>query len=57
MPIADELPNVSEFAESASAEEELLVSEWPDPADVTAVATLDSETDEESDKDASASGG
>ncbi len=57
VPIADELPNVSEFAESASAEEELLVSEWPDPADVTAVATLDSETDEESDKDASASGG
>jgi segregation and condensation protein B len=57
VPIADELPNVSDFVEPAPAKEELLVSEWPDPADDTAVATLDSETDEESDKDASASGG
>ena len=57
VPIADGLPNVSEFVESESAKEELLVSEWPDPADNTAVATLDSETDEKSDKDASASGG
>jgi segregation and condensation protein B len=57
VPIEDGLPNVSEFVESESAKEELLVSEWPDPVDDTAVATLDSETDEESDKDSSASGG
>jgi segregation and condensation protein B len=39
-----------------SGTEELLVSEWPDPAEATPVASIDSDIDDDTDKDASAGG-
>jgi segregation and condensation protein B len=36
--------------------EELLVSEWPDPVEATSVASIDSASDDDTDKDASAGG-
>ena len=43
--------------DSDAAVDELLVSEWPDPAESTAIAVIDPESEDDADKDASASGG
>ena len=56
----DAVPETGEAVEDAVSEsdddvEELVVSEWPDPNDAKAIATL--ETREDDDRDASASGG
>lgn len=54
-PIDEDLPEESEaVADIADVEEQLVVSEWPDPSKPTVVASL--ETGKEDDKDASANG-
>jgi hypothetical protein len=37
--------------------DDLLVSEWPDPVEATSIASIDSDTDDDTDKDAFAGGG
>jgi segregation and condensation protein B len=52
-----DLPDVEEpLPEIADVEEQLVVSEWPDPSKPTIIASLDASEADEDDKDASANG-
>lgn len=55
--IPELVPVELESDADTSADDELLVSEWPDPAEPAAALSIDSESDDAVDKDASASGG
>lgn len=62
VPIAEEPSVVADAGAGADLRpdpdaEELLVSEWPDPVEDTLVAPIDPDTDDDTDKDASAGGG